>query len=123
MEFFKTVHSPDFDVGNLKNLFTIDNLTNLCASISAVTSQKENSAEIFCLWGVFNLTREEIRYGIRFSLLNCPHALAWTITFHELSQDIVIHCTIDKTNIDSDFVDSIYEFIADWSKGVAKFLQ
>ncbi|MDB4576001.1 hypothetical protein N9112_03495 [bacterium] len=67
--------------------------------------------------------REEIRYGVRFSLLNCPHALAWTITFNEESQDIVIHCTIDKRQQDPDFIDSIYEFIEDWSSGITRALK
>ena len=68
------------------------------------------------------MKREEIRYGVRFSLLNCPHALAWTITFDETSQNIIIHCTIDKTEQDPDFIDSIHEFVADWSNGIIEAL-
>jgi len=122
MEFFQVVHSPDLDIDKLKKLLAINSLTDLCASISTITPKKENAAEIYCLWGLFDVTREEIRYGVRFSLLNCPHALAWTITYNEENKDIVIHCTIDKTETDPDFVESIYEFVADWSKGIAKVL-
>lgn len=123
MEFFQEVHSADLDINALKNLLTINNLANLCASISAITPQKENEGEIYCSWGVFSVRRDEIMYGVRFSLLNCPHALAWTITFDEVSQNIIIHCTIDKMDQDPDFVDSIYEFVVDWSKGISKALQ
>lgn len=123
MEFFQEVHSPELDVAELKNLVTMSHLTDLCASISSVTSQKDNEAEIYCIWGAFNIKRDEIRYGVRFSLLNCPHALAWTITFNEEHQNIVIHCTIDKTEQDPDFIDSIHEFVSDWSNGITVALK
>lgn len=122
MEFLQEVHSPDLDIRYLKNLLTINNLTNLCASISAMTPHKENEGDIYCIWGVFHVRREELRNGVRFSLLDCPHALAWTITFDEESQNIIIHCTIDKTETDPDFVDSIREFVTDWSIGITKAL-
>ena len=122
MEFFQEVPSTDLDIIALKNLLTINNLTGLCASISSVTSSDDVAADIYCIWGSFSLRREEIRYGVRFSLLNCPHALAWTITFNNESQNIVIHCTIDKKEEDQDFVDSIYEFVADWSTGIRNAL-
>ena len=123
MEFFRKVHNPDIDATLLKNLLTIESLTSLCASINTVTSNKENEGDIYCIWGAFNIRREEIRYGVRFSLLNCPHALAWTITYDTASQNIIIHCTIDKTEQDPDFVESIYVFVEDWSKGISKALQ
>lgn len=122
MEFFQEVHSAKIDVLSLQKLLTINNLTILCASISTLSAQKEDEADIYCIWGSFYVKREEIRYGVRFSLLNCPHALAWTITYDEQNQNIIIHCTIDKTETDSDFVDSIHEFVLDWSNGIAKAL-
>jgi hypothetical protein len=123
MEFFQKVHNPDMDITDLKQLLTINSLTGLCASISSVTSLNDNEADIYCVWGAFVVRREEIRYGIRFSLLNCPHALAWTITYHEEDQNIVIHCTIDETETEQDFIESIDEFVADWSTGIAKALK
>ena len=123
MEFFREVHSPGQDAADLKALITINRLTDLCASISSVTPRREHEADIFCLWGSFSVRREEIRFGVRFSLLDCPHALAWTITFNEENGSIVIHCTIDKTEQDQDFVDSIHEFVADWSAGIVKSLR
>ncbi len=104
MEFFQEVHSPDCDANHLKELLTINSLTRLCASITDVTALKDNEADIYCIWGAFNVRREEIRYGVRFSLLNCPHALAWTVTLNEANKTIIVHCTIDKTEQDSDFV-------------------
>ncbi len=99
----------------------------MCASISDVSAHNNNEADIYCLWGAFNVRREEIRYGVRFSLLNCPHALAWTVTLDEenktKNKTIIVHCTIDKTEQDSDFVESIHDFVEDWSKGMTKVLQ
>ena len=123
MEFFQEIHRPDLDITYLKNLLTIDNLTGLCASISTVTPENENAGEIYCTWGGFIISREEIRHGVRFALLNCPHALAWTVTYNEDSEDIIIHCTIDKREQDPEFVESIHDFVDDWTNGVASALQ
>ena len=123
MEFFEEVHKDKLNIVDLKSLLAMNNLTVLCDSISNVTALKENEGDIYCIWGAFKVRREEIRYGVRFSLLNCPHALARTITFNEESQDIVIHCTIDKRQQDPDFIDSIYEFIEDWSSGITRALK
>jgi len=123
MEFFQKVYSPNFDAKHLKNLLTLNSLPKLCASISEVAVHDDNNVDIYCVWGEFNVRREEIRYGVRFSLLNCPHALAWTITFNQENQNIIIHCTIDKTEQDSDFVESIHDFVEDWANGITKALQ
>jgi len=122
MEFFQEVSANDLDVSHLKHLLTIKNLPVMCASINTVISEQGNEADIYCIWGNFNLRRDEIRYGIRFSLLNCPHALAWTITFDEERQNIVIHCTIIDKAEQEDFINSIHEFVTDWSVGITKAL-
>ncbi len=123
MEFFKNVHGSNLDISGLKKLLSIDNLPRLCACISSVIHTDENEADIYCLWGAFDLKREEIRYGVRFSLLNCPHALAWTVTLDEENQAITIHCTINEVETDEDFVFSIREFVTDWSTGIRDFVQ
>ena len=123
MEFFQEVSHPDLDIDRLKNILTISNLSVLCNSIDTVIAEKGNEGDIYCLWGQFNITREVIRYGVRFTLLNCPHALAWTITFNELSKKIVIHCTIDKKEQEEGFIDSILQFVNGWSDGLHKALQ
>lgn len=123
MEFFQKVSSETLDLSHLKTLLTIKNMPLLCRSIDKIISEQGNEAEIYCLWGAFNLRRDEIRHGIRFSLLSCPHALAWTITLKETSQQIVIHCTIDETEQEEDFIDSINEFVNHWSQGITQALR
>ena len=123
MEFFQKVPCETLDLSHLKALLTIKSMPLLCRSIDNVISEQGNEAEIYCLWGAFNVRRDEIRNGIRFSLLNCPHALAWTITLKETSPQIVIHCTIDETEQEEEFIDSINEFVNHWSQGIAQVLR
>lgn len=122
MEFIQKVHNTQTDDNYLKHLISIKNLPVLCASIYNVITQKEDQANIYCLWGEFDLRRDEIRHGVRFSLLNCPHALAWTVTYDKACQNIIIHCTIDKNEQEQEFIDSINEFVEDWSNGITNAL-
>ena len=123
MEFLKVIPANDLESNKLKNLLTLKSLPVLCAAIDTVSSEKENEADIYCIWGEFNVRRDEIKHGVRFSLLNCPHALSWTITFDKVNQKIIIHCTIDKSEQEQDFIESIDEFVADWSQGITEALR
>ncbi|HHJ15523.1 MAG TPA: hypothetical protein ENJ80_02385 [Gammaproteobacteria bacterium] len=120
MEFFAEIQNVDLDADGLKHLLKIENLASLCDSISTVVSHGEDGGVMFCIWGEFEVRRDEIRYGVRFSLPNCPNALAWTVTFDEASKSAVIHCTIDRKEHDEDFVASIREFVDGWSEGILK---
>lgn len=123
MEFFREVRHAGLDVAQLKNLLTIGNLTSLCASISMASSSSESEGEIYCVWGAFNVRRDEIRHGVRYALINCPHALAWTVTYDDAQQHVIVHCTIDKADQDPEFIDSIHAFVSDWSSGMAQALR
>ena len=120
MEFFHEIDNTHFDDSGLKELIQVNNLSQLCASITSIISDQGNKGVIYCSWGEFKISREEIRHGVRFSLLTCPHALAWTITLDNANNKIVIHCTIDKKDEDPDFIDSINEFVNDWADGLSK---
>ncbi|MCU7834102.1 MAG: hypothetical protein KZQ83_02525 [gamma proteobacterium symbiont of Taylorina sp.] len=118
MEFFKEVESSNLDVKDLRNLLSIKNLPLLCKSINSVILDEQKKGIIYCLWGEFEVNREKLKYGIRFSLPNCPNALTWTITMDVDRANILIHCTINKSIHDTDFIESIEEFISDWSNGI-----
>ena len=118
MEFLREVHHPGLGIPGLKTALTIGDLPRLCASISTATAHTENDGALYCLWGAFNVRRDEIRNGVRYALLDCPHALAWTVTLDEARGHVIIHCTIDKTHPDPEFAESIHTFVADWADGM-----
>jgi hypothetical protein len=123
MEFFAEVEragasampSPD----QLYDLVTIASLPELCASIDTVLSvQSPRHGEIYCVWGQFQVSRERIRNGVRLALLNCPHALAWTIATKPEDGGVVIHCTIDDRVAETELVETIEQFVDDWAQGL-----
>ena len=122
MEFFQETVYPDLTLDRLRALLTIRNLPTLCESISTVISDENQRGEIYSIWGQFRISREEIICGVRFSLLDCPHAFAWTITYHAENQRLVVHCTIDKQQHEQDFIDSIHDFTRNWLNGLLKHL-
>jgi len=119
MEFFGEIEASHIDDNYLKELLTVSTLPKYCSSIDSVISINNNEGEIYCLWGQFSVKQEVIKHGIRFSLLNCPHALSWTITHDQSAKKIIIHCTIDKKEEDKDFIDSINQFVSDWEMGLS----
>lgn len=118
MEFFEHVENSKLDKERLKQLLSIERLPALCASINSVISDEGETGVIYCLWGEFGINREELEYGVRFSLPKCPNALAWSITTDEDYNHIIIHCTINRKEQEQDLIDSILQFVGDWSKGI-----
>jgi hypothetical protein len=119
MEFFATTIIPA-SPEDLQRRLTISELPNWCASIEKVLSDAKSSGEIFCVWGTFHANRENMSNGVRFSLPDCPNALQWTLTTgHQPDpRQTVIHATINRTEQDQDFVDSIRQFVDDWKAGL-----
>jgi hypothetical protein len=104
---------------------SIAELNQYCSEIDKVLQVvNENHAEIYCLWGKFTVHKQLINGGIRFSMPDCPNALAWTITtgFPPATDKIVIHCTINRTEHDADFIESIEAFLHGWKLGLEKKL-
>lgn len=118
MEFFAEIHQPGIAIPFLKETLTIKSLPDLCASISTATAHTQNEGEMECLWGAFEVRRDEIRNGVRYALVDCPHALAWTVTLDEAREHVTIHCTIDKAHVDVEFAESIRDFVTDWDRGL-----
>ncbi len=118
MEFFEEISAPGQDLAALQKQLRIRNLPDLCHSISTILVDNQSSGRIYCLWGEFDVNRENIKHGVRFSLPGCPNALAWTIT--SANNLITVHCTINRKTHDEDFIASIYIFMADWVSGLKK---
>lgn len=119
MEFYQRLESA-CSSEQLRELVTLEQLPTLCASIDTLLEQHGDEGQIYCVWGSFQVTRQEIRDGVRFTLPGCPNALAWTITTGE--DGIVIHCTINRAEQDADFIETIEQFVADWRTGLAEAL-
>lgn len=123
MEFFEEVTNRAVTAEELQDLITIARLPELCSSIDSVLSvESPGRGEIYCVWGQFQISREKIRNGVRIALLNCPHALAWTVAAHARENAVVIHCTIDDREEEEEFVESIEQFVRDWAEGLARLL-
>lgn len=119
MEFFATTIIPA-TAAELQRRLTIGELPLWCASIEKVLSDAGSRGEIFCVWGTFDTHREEVNGGVRFSLPGCPNAFQWTVTTGQLPdpRHTVIHVTINRSEHDQDFIDSIQQFVADWKTGL-----
>lgn len=93
-------------------------LAEFCDSIDEVISWDVDTdrGEMYCLWGQFDVNREVVKRGLRFTLPGCPNALAWTVTAEP--RGTVIHCTINQHVDDPDFLESLETFVADWQSGL-----
>ncbi|MFK5889987.1 MAG: hypothetical protein QM486_04575 [Flavobacteriaceae bacterium] len=72
------------------------------------------------LWGEFKITYHKINGGVRFTLLDCPNAFTWTITtgYPPERHKIVLHCTINRTQKQEEFITQIQEFLDEWEAGL-----
>ena len=121
MEFFKIVDVLTTDKVIQKKL-TLGNLEEFCESIFPLDDNPE-----VCLtggmWGEFTVRRDSIMGGVRFSMLNCPNALAWTITtgYPPAREKAVIHLTINRERKQEEFVEEILLFLEDLANGIASY--
>ena len=114
MEFFRTINSKT-DENSIKNMLGFEHLELMSSQLFLLQTKSDYLAEIGSLWGEFTLTRQEIKGGLRFSLLECPNALAWTITtgYEPAPESIVVHLTINRTEKDDEFLEEIKDFLDD----------
>ena len=122
MEFFKIVDISSTEEQIQQNLI-LANLELFCESIFAL-DKGEDFCPIGDMWGDFTLRRDQIMGGVRFSMLDCPNALAWTITtgYPPAREKVVIHLTINRERKQEEFVKEIQQFMEDLQKGLQSFL-
>jgi len=100
---------------------TVEKLAAYCSDIDKVLAvDSDDKGRVYCVWGEFAVERQVINGGIRFTLPGCPNALSWTITtgLPPEPQKVVIHCTINRTEHEDDFIESIQSFIDAWKLGL-----
>lgn len=114
MEFFRIVNAPGTEK-KIQESLTLDNLGAMTSLLFLIGEVDGEKASIGGIWGEFRLSREKIRGGLRFSLLECPNALCWTVTagYPPAPDDIVLHLTINRTEKDQDFIEEIEELLED----------
>ena len=112
MEFFRTINSKT-DENGIQNTLGIEHLELMSSQLFLLEPKSDYLAEIGSLWGEFTLTRQEIKGGLRFSLLECPNALTWTITtgYEPAPESMVVHLTINRTEKDDGFLEEIKEIL------------
>ena len=116
MEFFRIIKAKTQDK-RIQNELTIENLEFISNEIFVIGDQNKAEANIGGIWGEFTLTRNLIRGGLRFALVECPNALTWTITtgIHPDPDAIVIHLTINRQQQNEAFIEEIEAFLDDQS--------
>ena len=118
MEFF-AIAQVGLNEQAIQEQITVENMDDFCDTIAVLEPDGE-MGEIDTVWGGFPVQRQKIRGGVRFALLTCPNALAWTITsgFPPAPEDVVVHGTINRTEQSEEFATSVAEFIEAWRFGI-----
>lgn len=121
MEFF-IIADINTSSERIQDTILLERAEQFCASI-VILEQRKDSASIGTGWGEFKLSRQVINGGLRFALVDCPNALAWTITtgYPPREDKTVIHLTINRTEKSDEFVQSVMEFGQEWKDGLEEF--
>ncbi len=118
MEFFRIIDKQT-TASQIQDKINPQNLESFTETMFLI----ENKGVYFegaTLWGAFKITYDKIKGGVRFTLLDCPNAFAWTITtgYPPERNKIVLHCTINRTQKPKEFVTQIQEFLDEWEAGL-----
>ena len=116
MEFFRIISIKTTEQ-ELQDRVSLDNLDGSSTEIFALDEPTQTEAYIGGIWGEFTLNRIQVKGGLRFSLIECPNALSWTITtgYPPDPDAIIIHLTINRTEKGEEFLDEITDFLDDMS--------
>ena len=118
MEFFKIVNVKTSEA-EIQSRIKANSISEINSEI-VLLNENNDVFQIGCIWGEFTIRRDEIKGGVRFSMLDCPNALSWTITtgYPPDRKKVIIHLTINRQQKDQEFVDEINEFIDSWVEGI-----
>ncbi|MBF0456101.1 MAG: hypothetical protein HQL72_14945 [Magnetococcales bacterium] len=121
MEFFSFIQTECNEEQLIAEL-TMESLCDLCPSLEKRLDSTVDRGRYFTLWGEFEIIRQRILGGYRFFLPTCQNTLAWTITtgLPPHPSQITIHATINRTSQDSDFIETLEDFVQEWKAGLEK---
>ena len=118
MEFFRIIDKQTTEeiIQNRINPLTVENFTE---TMMYLNKQGYNFIGV-TLWGEFLINHNNIKGGVRFTLLDCPNAVSWTITtgFPPEINKILIHCTINRTQKPIKFIKEVHEFLDEWENKI-----
>jgi hypothetical protein len=119
MEFFAYADAH-MSATDLQRYIRIQSLSEWCASIEKVVSHSAERGVITLPWGEYSVHQEVIRDGIHFSLPGCGNAMQWTITAEPKVKGglVIVHCTVNKSELESAYQDQLQKFVADWKLGL-----
>ncbi len=123
MEYFRIIKMKTTE-DHLQKSLALNNLDEISMEIFNLDVPSKELSNIGGIWGEFTLSRNEIKGGIRFALLECPNSLCWTITtgFPPEPESIVVHLTINRQQINQEFIEEIEEFLDDHCARLEAFL-
>ncbi|MDO9276168.1 MAG: hypothetical protein Q7T92_11545 [Lutibacter sp.] len=78
MEFFRIIDKQVTEA-RLQDKIIPQSIEEFTETMQFLESAENNFIGL-TLWGEFNISYDKINGGVRFALLDCPNALAWTIT-------------------------------------------
>ncbi len=122
MEFFRIVEVSTTEK-SIQEKLNNQNLERFCESVFPLDDGVE-ICKIGGMWGEFTLRCDKIMGGVRFSMLDCPNALAWTVTtgYPPAREKIVVHLTINRERKPEEFVEELNLFLEDLENGLKSFL-
>ena len=120
MEFFRTIDLQTSET-QIKEKINFNTISEIYPDMILLGGEG-NVYQVGSFWGEFMLRRDEIMGGIRFSMLDCPNALAWTITtgYPPARNKVIIHLTLNRLEKPDEFISEINELLDGWTKGLQK---
>jgi len=118
MEFFKIVDRNTTE-SEIQGYILPEKIGDFSESMIYIDSSAENFIA-YTLWGEFKMSYDKIKGGVRFTLLDCPNALSWTITtgYPPSREKIVIHCYMNRIKKNPQFVEEVELLLEEWAEGI-----
>ena len=107
----------------IRDKVSLDNLPFFCEEIEAVAETDAVGRVIyFRHWGRFHIRSEKVMGGARFSVPDCPNALAWTVTtgYPPHPEKIVLHATFNRTEHHPEFIAATKALLAALKTGIER---
>ena len=120
MEFFAFADIPTTQE-TIRTRLSLASLPSYCTGIEAIEDEGELDMVVyFSHWGRFHIRSETVMGGVRFSIPDCPNALAWTVTtgYPPCPDKIVLHATINRPSHDEEFIRGVEHLLAAFKNGL-----